>query len=198
MQIEKNRSLCGTCDEVKDYPLNKIRSSLWFTEEAKIIMHLVKFQNRFEWLHVFEEYLQAFPFPYVGRGFTCVPVPIHNKKFLTRGFNQSEIFVNWIAKRFFWEISLGLEKTEETPPQSILSKKERRSNLASAFKWNSNFKIPEKIILVDDILTTGETLKACAKVLKAQGVKEVYGWTVFRAKPLKEISLKGFEIILNQ
>lgn len=184
--------LCGTCEELTDYPLDRIRSSLWFTEEAKVIMHLVKFQNRFEWLQVFEEYVKVSAFPYEGEGFTCVPVPIHTKKFLNRGFNQSEIIVSWISKRFLWDISFGLEKTKETDPQSVLNKEERRTNVTSAFYWNSKFEMPEKVILVDDILTTGETLKACAKVLKAHGAKEVYGWTVFRAKPLKDISLKGF------
>jgi len=197
IQVDENRTQCADCEELKDDPINRIRSSLWFTDEAKVIMHLIKFQNRFEWLEIFREHLRDFPFLGSGSDFVCIPVPIHRKKYITRGFNQSEIILEWTAERWLLKNSGGLEKVKETVPQSSLNKQERKSNLDSSFRWNPRFEIPEKVILIDDIFTTGETLKACARVLKEQGAKEIYGWTLFRAKPLRESSLKGFSNLIN-
>ncbi len=176
--------VCGECDLLKGNQVDKIRSLLWFTDEAKIIIHLVKFKNRYEWLEIFEDYLRGITFPFIEEGFTLIPVPIHRRKFLRRGFNQSEILLGIIGEKLQHPISFDLKKIKETKPQSLLGGLERKVNLYGSFEWDSKEPVPSKVIIIDDIFTTGETLKACARVLKSRGAEVVYAWTLFRTLDL--------------
>ncbi|MER3406846.1 MAG: hypothetical protein C4278_00215 [Patescibacteria group bacterium] len=105
-------------------------------------------------------------------------VPLHYKKFLLRGFNQSEELAKGINEILNLEIFDGLEKIKETKDQTELNFEERKNNLKGAFALNK--KPPEKIILVDDIKTTGSTLLEIAKILKENGTKEIIALTILR------------------
>lgn len=117
--------------------------------------------------------------------FLLIPVPLEKKKLKWRGFNQSEEIAKEVAK--FFQISLitdCLLKTKRTKDQVNLSEKERKENLKGAFFIKNREKILEKkILLIDDVYTTGTTMEECAKVLKKAGVKVVIGIVVARAKP---------------
>lgn len=111
-----------------------------------------------------------------------ISVPLHTKRERKRGYNQSEL----LAK----ELSLHSNLTQVTPvllrqiatkPQFELKKEERVKNILGAFALNPKFKNKLKgrnVILVDDITTTGATLRECAKVLKKSGVEKVLGVTL--------------------
>ena len=179
-QTQDDNNICGKCFNAEPQLIDQIRSLLWYGESAKVLIHMVKYQGRFEWFNAFFECLNAQSFPFNTGGFHLLPVPIHRNKFLKRGFNQSEILAQYISNLTSVPISTGLKKLRETTPQSALNHEERKSNLQDVFVWDFKKPIPEKIILIDDIYTTGETLKACAKVLRALGVKELLAWTLFR------------------
>lgn len=179
-KIESGQDTCGKCFNVEFRPIEQIRSLLWYQESAKALIHMVKFQGRFEWFNVFLNILNLNNFPFSEEGFHLVPVPVHRKKFLKRGFNQSEILAEHISDVISLPINTGLRKNRETPPQSALNQNDRKLNLLNAFEWDTKRAIPEKIILIDDVYTTGETLSACAKVLRSVGVKRVLAWTLFR------------------
>lgn len=174
-------SECGECVQGMGEHLDQVRSLFRLTEDAKKLIHLVKFQNRFEWLSLFESGIRHFRFPFSEKGFTLIPVPIHTKRFLLRGFNQSEILMDHLREGRDLSVSLGLIKRRETSAQSSLKRMERQSNLKNAFVWSYPEPAPEQIVLVDDVYTTGATLRECAKVLKGAGAKKVVGWTLFRA-----------------
>jgi ComF family protein len=108
-----------------------------------------------------------------------VPVPIHRSKYLERGYNQAEILARGIGKELGIPVLPKLLiRNKKTLPQKKLSDKERLRNLLEAFQYNDksavNFKRNiSRVLLVDDIYTTGSTVEACTNVLKTNGVSEV-------------------------
>ena len=104
-----------------------------------------------------------------------IPVPMHKNKKAVRGYNQSEL----IAKEMSKNMGLSFEndvliKTKNTQVQSLLKKTQRTDNVKNAFAINNNEKINnKKVILIDDIYTTGSTVNECSKVLKQAGAKEI-------------------------
>lgn len=110
-----------------------------------------------------------------------IPVPLHVTKLRGRGFNQSAILAKELTKA--WDIPLNLDsliKIKNTPEQALLSEEERRDNLKNAFIVKNKLN-NLKIALVDDVVTTGSTLKECAKALKKAGAKNIYAITLTRA-----------------
>jgi competence protein ComFC len=102
-------------------------------------------------------------------------VPLHPKRLKQRGYNQAELISKEIAN--FLEIkdfSSHLKRVLNTPKQSLLKKEERKKNLQNAFFVEDIEKIQLKnLLVIDDILTTGETLEGCARVLKQAGANRV-------------------------
>lgn len=113
-----------------------------------------------------------------------VPIPLYIKRRRWRGFNQSEIIAKKLARYLkCLYISNALIRTKNTNAQSILDKKDRARNIHSAFKLNEETKDRirgRNILLVDDIYTTGATLREATKVLKRNGVGKVWGFTIAR------------------
>lgn len=110
-----------------------------------------------------------------------IPVPLHQRRLRKRGFNQSELLARRLSERTGIPIVNDvLIRTFYTEPQANLSGNERRKNLNRAF---SCVKPPEAgtVLLVDDVITTGSTLSACAAELKRNGVQKVYACTVASA-----------------
>lgn len=110
-----------------------------------------------------------------------IAVPIHKSRLRKRGYNQAQI----IAKELVKNINSGIEKkliiddnllvrTKKTVPQKELDVWQRKKNIENAFKVSENVVEYKKVILVDDIYTTGCTIDECARVLKEAGVLEVY------------------------
>lgn len=114
--------------------------------------------------------------------FYLIPVPLEIKRLKWRGFNQSEEIGKELAK--FLKIPLAtdvLYKTKETLPQVELSAKTRKENIKGAFLVKNKEKIMgRKVLLIDDVYTTGSTMNECARILKESGAKEVWGVTVAR------------------
>ena len=126
------------------------------------------------------------PPPNFGGGdYVLLPVPLEKRKLKWRGFNQSEEIGKEISK--FLNIPLIndiLFKIKETLPQVELSEKEREENIKGVFIIRNRKKISgKKILLVDDVYTTGSTMKECAQLLKKAGAKEVIGIVIARAAP---------------
>ena len=109
-----------------------------------------------------------------------VPVPIHKKRKNERGYNQSELIARKLAKNLNLElVNDSLIKQKNTLPQSTLSKKQREENAKQVYKIQNKPKIEnKKVILLDDIYTTGATTKECSKVLKQNGAKEILVLTI--------------------
>ncbi|MDP2860980.1 MAG: ComF family protein [bacterium] len=114
-----------------------------------------------------------------------IPVPLHSSRLRWRGFNQAKVLAEVFAKEWKSEIAELLIREKETSPQAGLDIKKRRENIVSAFSLNrrfvSNFDIRiSNFIILDDIWTTGATLRAAGMVLKRAGAKTVWGLTLAR------------------
>jgi len=114
--------------------------------------------------------------------FVLIPVPLEKKKLKWRGFNQAEEIGKELSEFLNIEILNNvLIKTKETLPQVELSDEERKENIKGAFSCQHPELVRErKVLLVDDIYTTGSTMAECARVLKKSGAKEVIGIVIAR------------------
>ena len=111
-----------------------------------------------------------------------IPVPLHPARLRKRGHNQAELLGRELSMHLKIQlVDNVLIRTKQTKPQFELKKEERIKNILGAFQISTKFttKIKGKnIVLVDDISTTGATLRECAKVLKKSGVGKVLGVTL--------------------
>jgi ComF family protein len=111
-----------------------------------------------------------------------LPVPLTIKGLRERGFNQSFLISRIISRETKVPLIMDiLLKKKETPPQIGLSAKERRANLKNAFEVRGDVK-GFRILLVDDVITTGATITECSKELLKAGAKEVIAIALARAR----------------
>ncbi len=109
-----------------------------------------------------------------------IPVPIHKSKLIDRGYNQAEILCQGISSKLgITTLPNLLRRDKKTLPQKELNDKERFKNLKQAFSFNEKALIKHghsisKVLIVDDIYTTGSTIEACTRILLDNGINEVY------------------------
>lgn len=101
-----------------------------------------------------------------------VPMPLHWRKRWSRGYNQSELLAKEIARRWGVPVKKIVRRVKDTAPQAGLTNSKRRLNVRGAFKTSANLK-GLRVLLIDDVLTTGATASACASVLKRAGASHV-------------------------
>jgi ComF family protein len=109
-----------------------------------------------------------------------VPVPMSRKKERRRGYNQAELLGRALAKRVDIPCRMLLTKTADGPTQSLLPRDRRAANVRDAFTASRGAK-EQSLLLIDDICTTGETLRACANELLRAGAARVCAITVAKA-----------------
>ncbi len=110
-----------------------------------------------------------------------VPVPLHWRRRWQRGFNQSALLARAIAKRYGIPLRAALGRTRATPTQAGLTNARRRSNVSGAFRVVGKAQVANRrILLVDDVMTTGATANACAAALKRAGARYVALLTLAR------------------
>ncbi len=102
-----------------------------------------------------------------------VGVPMHWSRYMIRGFNHIDLLVSWLSYRF-WSQKIKPILAHWTRRQSKLTKVKRLKNREHAFSLRPRMILPKTVILVDDIISTGSTANACAKILKGAGVEKVY------------------------
>ena len=113
-----------------------------------------------------------------------VPIPLSRSRFFWRGYNQAEIMAEILGEK--WSLPVAkkaLLRVKETAPQSFLSSNLRQKNIRGAFKVNDQWRryVPKfPVLLVDDIWTTGATMRTAANVLKRAGIPQVWGLTFCR------------------
>ena len=107
-----------------------------------------------------------------------VPVPLHWRRRLQRGFNQAELLARGMSRVTGIPVSKALGRVRSTPTQAGLSNRLRRQNVTRAFR--SRDVAGKRILLIDDVMTTGATGAACALALKQSGARRVALLTVAR------------------
>jgi ComF family protein len=111
-----------------------------------------------------------------------VPVPLHPARERERGFNQAALLAEIVGKSRGLACRPVLERTRYTTTQTAFDRAERMENLHNAFRLRKKMDVRElRVLLIDDVLTTGATLSECARVLKKAGASVVYAATAARA-----------------
>ena len=181
--------LCKKCEkELKKYELNlygieninNYIEKLHVFKYEKMIRELIiqyKFNEKSYLYKTFCEFIikNKKVFDFIKSYDIIIPVPIHKTRIRKRGYNQSELIAKELAKK----LNIGynkkvLIKVRKNKPQSILNKKERKENTENVYKIINKEKIYDKKILIfDDIYTTGATINACIKEIEKAKVKKI-------------------------
>ncbi len=104
-----------------------------------------------------------------------IPIPVHKSKLIKRGYNQAELLADELGSMLNIPVEKDiLKRTINTLPQKELDNQERENNLKKAFVCGDKIVKYNKVMLVDDIYTTGATIEACAGALKNAGIKQIY------------------------
>lgn len=111
-----------------------------------------------------------------------VPIPLHSSRYRYRGFNQAELFAVQLAKIYHLRISRDMiQRIKATTPQvEMKNKSERLNNMKGMFEIKRGINVPRKIVLLDDVFTTGATMREAGRVLKKHGAEIVWGITIAR------------------
>lgn len=157
-----------------------------FTYEDKIKQSILdfKFKGKREYADYYiEAIMTAFAEPLKKQNIDYIlPVPLHPRKLRIRGFNQAQLLAEGIGKHLkVTVIKDGLLRIKYTIPQKKLDDKERLLNLEQAFMLNPNWSTclsGKRILIVDDIYTTGSTIEACTNLLLKAGCSAVFFVTV--------------------
>lgn len=156
--------------------------SLGFDGLIRQAIHQLKYRNltalSAPLAKLLNDYLFANPLP----GEVLVPVPLHPKRLRERGHNQSQRLAEEMSNlNNLPVIDDCLIRNHPTPPQArTATVEERRSNVADAFTCVNDSLQDKQVLLIDDVSTSGATLDACAKALKAAGAISVWGLVLAR------------------
>jgi ComF family protein len=117
--------------------------------------------------------------------YLVIPVPLHRRRLRARGFNQSLLLARIVSSDLGTRLDyLSLVRMRHTVAQTGLGKEERRKNVKNAFSLRDSGVVEgQKILLIDDVFTTGHTLNECAKTLKKAGAGAIVCLTLARAVP---------------
>lgn len=178
--VEKG-ALCGKCMS-EPPPYDQAKSVMVYDDASKRLITTFKYSDRTS-LAIFLSQLMA------TRGqelvSTCdmiIPVPLHWRRLLSRRYNQSYLLARRLSKQAKKRHAANLlRRIRYTAQQTGLSRTERDRNVRGAFKVSKPDQVKDKtILLVDDVLTTGATIEACARALKKSGAAKVYVLTAAR------------------
>lgn len=176
--------LCPACRN-RTYRFATARS-LWFYKGALVrTILLLKFERMEPLGGWFAEALasQVRREEWVGDVNLVVPVPLHRQRERERGYNQADLIAKPLAKQLKLPYkAVLLMRTKPRPDKHILSLEERWESVRGAFATRPGGQVDKKrVLLVDDVMTTGATLDACARALRDAGAQAVYGVTLARA-----------------
>ncbi|MGO8761930.1 MAG: ComF family protein [Desulfobaccales bacterium] len=175
--------VCGDC-QTDSPPFTRARAAAIYDHDGPVAAAITRFKfgRRMAFLPVMQSWLQR-PLcrELVANADLLVPVPLHPKRIKHRGFNQVLLLA-----QAFPEAALAREavvRTRHTAPQVGLNPKERRDNVKGAFAVPDPGLVKGKsVLLIDDLLTTGSTVKECARVLRRAGARQVEVLTVARVR----------------
>jgi ComF family protein len=174
--------LCGVCS-IKRPPFAEARSFGVYGGVLLDTIHLFKYHYRAYLSSVLSDLVADHDWAGFdpGRYDLMVPVPLHRRRLHERGFNQAMLLCRGIGHRWGIEVvETGLARTRQTAPQIRLTPKERENNVRGAFAAAGNRFSGKRVLLVDDVYTTGATASECSRVLMRAGAEAVGVLTVAR------------------
>lgn len=180
--VDKYDEYCVECAKEKHF-FESGRIALSYRQVGESIYRF-KYMNRTEYASFYAETMAHCMSQWleVVKPDGLIPVPLHKNRQKKRGYNQSELLARELSKRIqvpvFNDVIL---RKKDTIPQKKCDKNQRIINMKKAFIVGENVVKLEKVVIIDDIFTTGSTIDSMAKELKAAGVKKIYFATISAA-----------------
>lgn len=173
-------ALCGRCLS-KPPPFDRVWAPYRYDGAVRHVIGALKFEGRYAYARLLGDLLADFVHCHAELPGAILPVPLHPVRYRQRGFNQSVEIARHVAKALRVPLDLaGCVRRRDTPPQHRLSARERLKNVRAAFAL-SRPPAASHIAIVDDVMTTGSTVRALAKLLKKAGAEKVDVWVCARA-----------------
>jgi len=149
------------------------------------VIHQFKYNRQIHLRHLIARWLTAALDDERLRGQrfdVIVPVPLHSARQRERGFNQAGVLAELLSAQSSIPCRPWLKRIRYTTTQTALDRSERMENLHNAFRLRKNADVRGlRVLLIDDVLTTGSTLSECARVLKRAGAASIHAATAARA-----------------
>lgn len=174
---------CGPCLAAPKH-FSRARALFLYEEPLKEVVHRFKYQGKTACLPSFARFARNLPHLAGMEGVDwIVPVPLHPSRLRERGFNQALLLARAFFNKDHRVASDLLIRSRPTAPQTGFSGAARRTNLKNAFAVVKPQRLAgKKILLIDDVFTTGTTVNECARVLKKSGAAEVMVLTLARVR----------------
>lgn len=160
-------------------PIHSASARYYYSEDSTFrnLIHALKYKNRYDvgyqiGLEYGKDLSKA---PWYSDLDCIIPVPLHKNKLKKRSYNQSEAFGRGLACTLKIPCQVDwIERGRNTPSQTNKSRAERLKNMDQAFVFKKkNRTLPQHVLLVDDVVTTGSTLEACSEILLSNGVQKI-------------------------
>ena len=168
--------VCEGC-KIVDFGFESARAPLRYEGVGKEIVHALKYRG-------YKKVVGKLAVPLIlqvlgdERFDAVVPVPLHRSRLRKRGFNQAELLARGVAEKINAAVSDTLKVVRSTRDQVELSAAQRRANVAGAY--TAGGPVRGKVLLIDDVFTTGATMSACAATLTGAGAREVHALSLCR------------------
>lgn len=161
-----------------------VRSVVRFDDVTASIVHALKYNDHTELAPALARLIVNVSGEVISAADYIIPVPLHPKRLRQRKFNQAQLLAKFISRSTGIRIIPDLLiRTKDIPSQSGLNRKQRIANVCNAFRVeqrHAHLIRGSKIIIVDDVITTGATLNECAKCLLLAGSIKIYGLSFAR------------------
>ena len=163
-------------------PLERIRAATYHVNPVRQVLHQMKYEGYFALAEPLGEVMaQAWP-EWAHPLDLILPIPLHRDRLRQRGYNQAELLVRVLRRHMGWSTDAkALRRSRHTKPQLGLTAQERRANVLGAFMAEPHRVEGKKILLVDDVCTTGSTLVAAAGALLDAGASSVTAYCLTTA-----------------
>ena len=164
---------CGAC-LADPPPLDRIRSAVAYGETARSLVLRLKYGRKTALARTMAHYMRR-PLGELSEDAVLAPVPLHRRRLWGRGFNQAALIASALARNSGAKVEpLLLRRTKHTPRLKGMGVSERRRAVQGAFALREGQEVRgRRVILVDDVYTSGSTANACARLLKRKGAARV-------------------------
>ena len=172
--------LCRRCrSSLSD--LECIRAAFPYRAPVRELLHAFKYRGRRDAGRLLAGWMAGLHrrHPDLRAAQAVVPVPLHPRRLSERGFNQAETLAAAVAAAARLPLAGGLKRVRKTAAQWGLSRRERSANLDGAFAW-AGPRPARRVLLVDDVCTSGRTLECCARALREAGAEDIRAYVLAR------------------